>query len=218
MVIPVYVLILILSGLISGGYRVPFNLKKVIKGIVAGAIIILVVYALLPHQFRFSRAVILLGVGLSAMISLSSKYILSLSGVSEFSLDVEQKKHVALVGSMDECKRIKNILQLSGVETSYIVNVFHDEIIPSEFFVGNLSQLDEIIAVHKIDEIIFSAKDVSSFHIIKNMTDHSQTKMNFKIASPDSESVIGSNSSNTSGDLYVIKVDPKTGKGLKTHF
>ena len=31
--------------------------------------------------------------------------------------------------------------------------------------------------------------------------------VDFKIASPGSSSVIGSNSANTSGDLYVIKVD-----------
>ena len=218
LVIPVYVSILVISSWITGGYSVPFSLKKAAKGIVAGAVIILVVYALLPHQFRFSRAVIVFGVVFSAAISLLTKYTLSLTGSREFSLDTDRKRHVAIVGSVDECKRVQNLLRLSGVETSNVVNVYSGEEISSEFYLGSLSQLTEIIAVYKIDEIIFCARDVSSSEIIKNMTELSQTKVDFKIASPDSESVIGSNSSNTSGDLYVIKVDHKIGKGLKTHF
>jgi hypothetical protein len=218
LVIPGYVLIIVLSVWIFNGYKVPFNLKKALKGIVAGAVIILVLHALLPGQFRFSRAVILLGVALSSAISLASKYVLSLTGAKEFSLDIERKKHVAIVGSEEECSRVQNILKQSGVETSNLVNVFYGEVIPSEFYVGSLAQLSEIIDVHKIDEIIFCAKDVSSFDIINNMTDHSHSKVDFKIASPNSESVIGSNSSNTSGDLYVIKVNPDGGKRLKSHF
>ena len=218
LIIPFYVTILVVSSWLTGGYRIPFSMKKVAKGIVAGAVIILVVYALLPHQLRFSRAVILFGVVFSAAISLLTKYALSLTGAREFSLDTDRKRHVSIVGSVDECKRVQNLLQLSGVDTSNVVNVYSGEEISSEFYVGSLSQLTEIIAVYKIDEIIFCAKDISSTEIIKNMTELSQTKVNFKIASPDSESVIGSNSSNTSGDLYVIKVDHKIGKGLKTRF
>lgn len=217
-VIPVYVTVLIVSSWIAGGYRVPFNLGKIIKGLLAGTVIILVVYALLPHQYRFSRAVILFGVFFSATVSILSKLALSLTGVKKFSLDAEPKKHVAIVGSIDECARVQNILLLSGIEISNLVNVYYGEETPSDFYIGSLPQLNEIISVHKIDEIIFCAKDVSSYQIIKNMKDHSQTKVDFKIASPDSESVIGSNSSNTSGDLYVIKVDHKTGKKLNTHF
>jgi len=217
-VIPVYVTVLIVSSWIAGGYRVPFNLGKIIKGLLAGTVIILVVYALLPHQYRFSRAVILFGVFFSATVSILSKLALSLTGVKKFSLDAEPKKHVAIVGSIDECARVQNILLLSGIEISNLVNVYYGEETPSDFYIGSLPQLNEIISVHKIDEIIFCAKDVSSYQIIKNMKEHSQTKVDFKIASPDSESVIGSNSSNTSGDLYVIKVDHKTGKKLNTHF
>jgi len=61
--------------------------------------------------------------------------------------------------------------------------------------------------MHDINEVIFSAKDITSEKIIENMKSLSNTRVDFKIASPESNSVIGSNSKKSSGDLYVIDVN-----------
>ncbi len=211
MLIPVYVAVLIIASWLSGGYKTPFNFRKASMGIAFGAIVLLGIYGLLPAEYRFSRAVILLGVAFSAIMSLSSKYVLSLTGVKAFTLDVARERHFAIVGSVDECIRVQNILRQSGVNMGNLVNVYYGNEIPTEFYVGNLPQINEIVDIHKIDEIIFCAKDVSSSDIIRNMTEMSNLDVDFKIASPNSESVIGSNSSNTAGDLYTIKVESKNG-------
>mgnify|MGYP003381593121 FL=1 len=59
--VPGYLLIWITSVFFSGGYDSPIRLSKVIRGIFTGTLIILVIYALLPEAYRFSRALILLG-------------------------------------------------------------------------------------------------------------------------------------------------------------
>jgi hypothetical protein len=69
-------------------------------------------------------------------------------------------------------------------------------------FLGSISQLSEINKIHKPDEIIFSAKDISSQDIIKNILILSETKVTFRIASPDSLTVVGSKSLDTQGNLY----------------
>ena len=61
--------------------------------------------------------------------------------------------------------------------------------------------------MYGIDEVIFCAKDISSEEIIWQMKILIKTKVKFKIASPGSVSAIGSNSSATSRDLYVVNVD-----------
>ncbi len=67
-----------------------------------------------------------------------------------------------------------------------------------------IDQIDEIAAIHRLDEIVFCSKDLSSTRIIKIMTRLIGSSVDFKIAPPESLSVIGSNSINTSGDLYTI--------------
>jgi GT2 family glycosyltransferase len=61
LVVPAYILIWLLSVYYSGGYEKPVKLWKVISGHLTGTIIILVLYALLPEAYRFSRALILIG-------------------------------------------------------------------------------------------------------------------------------------------------------------
>ena len=58
---PGYILIWLLSGYFNGTYDKPYKFSKIFRGIAAGTIVILVAYALLPENLRFSRAIILLG-------------------------------------------------------------------------------------------------------------------------------------------------------------
>ena len=58
--------------------------------------------------------------------------------------------------------------------------------------------------INHIDELIFCANDMTSQRIIKTMLQFTDTGIEFKIAPPESMSVIGSNSNNTVGELYVL--------------
>jgi lipopolysaccharide/colanic/teichoic acid biosynthesis glycosyltransferase len=58
--------------------------------------------------------------------------------------------------------------------------------------------------VNHIDELVFCSGDMTSQSIIKTMLHFSETNIEFKIAPPESLSVIGSNSNGSSGELYVL--------------
>jgi hypothetical protein len=75
---------------------------------------------------------------------------------------------------------------------------------------GTLQQFPEIVRVNRVDEIIFSAGDLTSQEIIKSMLSLVSLGVDFKIAPPDSMSVIGSNSIDTSGDLYTVELSAIT--------
>ena len=62
----------------------------------------------------------------------------------------------------------------------------------------------EIIKIHRIDEIVFCAGDLEARDIIRNMTRLTDIQVEYKIAPPESISIIGSNSINTAGELYLI--------------
>jgi hypothetical protein len=73
--------------------------------------------------------------------------------------------------------------------------------------IGILSQLDQIVFFHKVDEIIFCAKDTSAQVIMHWMSLLGSNNIDFKIAQPDSLYLIGSNSIDTAGDLYVFNIN-----------
>ena len=72
---------------------------------------------------------------------------------------------------------------------------------------GSIDQLNEIVRINRIDEIIFCAENITSAEIIKAMLELSMLDIDFKIAPPESISIIGSNSIHTAGDLYVVHIN-----------
>jgi hypothetical protein len=73
-----------------------------------------------------------------------------------------------------------------------------------EPYLGSVDQIEEITRIHHLDEILFCAANISSRRIISIMTRLTGLAVNYKIAPPESLSIIGSNSINTSGELYTI--------------
>ncbi|MEE4285443.1 MAG: hypothetical protein V2I31_04820, partial [Mariniphaga sp.] len=61
--------------------------------------------------------------------------------------------------------------------------------------------------INRIDEIIFCAENISSAEIIRAMLELTSLDIDFKIAPPESISIIGSNSIHTAGDLYVVHIN-----------
>ncbi len=195
-----YVIIWVLSIYIIGGYDKPVKIKHLIKGILSGALFVLVFYALLPENLRFSRAVTLL-VSVSLVVSIPlARYLLYFTKISLFKLDFKKKLKFVIVASINEAQIISNVLNqnINKPEIIGFVSVNGG----GKEFIGNISQISEINKIHKPDEIIFSAKDLSSQEIIQNILALSDTKTTFRIASPDSLTVVGSNNLDTQGDLY----------------
>lgn len=209
LVVPIYVLTWIFFIYFAGGYdkRIkPFNL---VKGVVWGTLFIIVVYAFLPESLRYSRILILLG----SLWSLASAFVSRAIGGVVFRdnrrLVVKNtNKRIATVGSRQESERVVAILKKLGLKYTFIGRVGEEpEDDNAPHIIGTLNQLSEIVKVNKVDELIFCAKDISAASIIETMLVSSSPVTEFKIAPPESASVIGSNSIHTPGDLYVIDLN-----------
>ena len=72
----------------------------------------------------------------------------------------------------------------------------------SGFYHTGISNLKEAIQVFKINEVVFCSSDIESQTIIKTMSILEYINIEFKIAPPNSSFIIGSNSINTTGDIY----------------
>ncbi len=127
--------------------------------------------------------------------------------IKRFRLDTKKTKRVAIVGHSNEATRVKQILENTPVkiEMAGFIGVNAND--SDKNYIGQIGQLSEIIRINRIDEIIFCAESISSGEIIKAMLDLTQLDVDYKIAPPQSISIIGSNSIHTSGDLYVVNVN-----------
>lgn len=204
---PLYTLVWITSVYFSGGYDKPVRLLKIMRGILVGTAGILIVYSLLPEIYRFSRAMILFGAGLS-MVSLTfTRLLFNALGVKSLRMDAGGPQRVVIAGSTEECQRVKGLMMQSGIKPGFTGFVSTDSHEGDASFLGRFDQLSEIVNIYNIDEVVFCAKDIPANEIIDRMAALGDKRVDYKIAPPESLSIIGSNSIDTAGDLYVIDIN-----------
>jgi len=207
-VVPLYIFVWMISSYFLKAYKKPMRPAQSAKGILTGTVIILVVYALLPENLRFSRALILLGTAWAITVSLLLRYVFHLINYAGVPVKFySDKKKIVIAGSIEEVDRIRDILQQTNIKSELAGMVSPEEEYDRSKYLGNISHLPEIIKILRIDEIIFSSKNMSSEDIIRNMLKLSTYPIDFKIAPPESLSIIGSNSINTAGELYTVNLD-----------
>ena len=202
--IPTYILIWILSIFFSGGYDKPINLIKIIRGLFAGTGIILIVYALLPEEFRFSRAMLLLGTSWGVIGLSLFRLVLHLIGFGNYKFKSVKRDRIAIVGEKEEVERVRNILNQSILNFEYVGLISSSESKDEMDYLGTVEQLREIVRINRVNELVFCATNISAQKIIREMLRLEGSGISYKIAPPESLSIIGSNSIDTAGDLYTI--------------
>jgi O-antigen biosynthesis protein len=196
----------LLGTFLGGGYDKPFKPLRAVRPLVISSLVILTAYSLLPEQMRFSRALMIGGIALTLFAFVLNRIMVNLLTTGKTGLRPKALGQIAIVGLEDEIKRVKTILDQVSNHTGAWIRVAPGRDTPNGF-PGNLTQLEDIIRVHKVDQVIFCARDVASSDIISAMSVMSQRDVEFKIAPPESLYIIGSNSIETSGDIFMLDVN-----------
>lgn len=206
--IPMYFTIWSLVGLLGGAFDKPFKTLRLAKTVSIGTLIILVVYALLPKEYQFSRLFIILGGVWYFTATILDKILRSLVFGTRFSFQNSSKKRFLVLGESDEFKRIKTLIlqNLSSIEYVHglCIHVSYPE------SKGTVDSIYNKVDFSDYDEVIFSAKDLEAAQIIKWMTEIKHPHLDFKIAQPDVDYLIGSNSIDTMGELYRVNINNLT--------
>jgi GT2 family glycosyltransferase len=201
--LPLYTAIWLFFSWIFGLYDRDRKLINVLKSLTIGTILILVIYALLPKDWQFSRLYILVGALWSLLYFIVSRMFLSLIFNGDLGL-INRQKSFGIVGDEIEFKRVSEILKGTGKFKLCRVSPTSTREVNC---VGTIDQLDQIAHINKIDEIIFCAKNTESKKIIFWMTHLNSEKLDFKIAQPDTSFLIGSNSIENAGELYLLNIN-----------
>jgi GT2 family glycosyltransferase len=204
-VVPAYIVVWLLTIFITTGYEKKVKFADLMRGVLTGSLLILVIYALLPETWRFSRALILIGTLWVLFATISVRYLLSRINKKLVSFDfLKKKKRIIIIGNKQESNRVRSIIAQTPLVPELIgfVNPNDNQIGPD--FIGHIGQIEDIVRINQADELVFCAATMTSQQIIRTMLQFTDTGIEFKIAPPESMSVIGSNSNDAAGELYIL--------------
>lgn len=206
-IVPIYIAIWLVTIYFSGGYDRPLKISKAIRGLFFGTLIILALYGLVDEQYRFSRAIILLGAAWAVVEVVLTRLLHHFAQYKNFNLETSRVKNQLIVGYPEEGQRVLGLLKQTGVYAQYVGLVTPTpQAGKREDILGDLEELEDIVKVFEVDEVIFCAKDVPAQTIIRYIT-LLGNGLEYKIVPEESLSIIGSNSKNSAGDLYAIDVN-----------
>jgi hypothetical protein len=198
-----YIIIWLASLYFSGAYDKPYKPGRVMRGMFIGGIITLAMYGLLNEEFRFSRGITVLGALTGTLLILGSRKVLQALNIK--SVEPEQNhKHVIIVGTSAEEQEIRHLLATAYIEKNIIGSISpFEEKEPQQL--GIFSQTTALTKLYKATEIIYAQQHVTFKQIIENMQ-ACGSSIEYKIHSVGTDSIIGSNSKNTAGDLYTTEL------------
>jgi GT2 family glycosyltransferase len=198
-----YILIWIGTLYFSGAYDKPYKPSRVLRGMLIGSMITLALYGLLNEQMRFSRGITVLGALLGTLLILGSRKILQ--GLNIQSVEEENtSKQVLIVGTPEDEMEIKNLLAAAFIEKNILgsISPFPEK---QPFQLGNFQHTKPLSRLYKATEIIYAQHQLSFKQIIESMQQCGKD-IEYKIHSIGTDSIIGSNSKNTAGDLYTTEL------------
>ena len=204
--IPSYFFVWSSTNLLFGTYDPPFKISKAIKGSLAGTLIILAAYALLPKALQFSRLYILLGGLWFIAWTFVDRFIQFYLFRLENGWNPLRKNRFLIVGDNEEFLRIKNLL----IQNIQDIDYMHGVYLKQPYLEAKASEENWIdtIPFNDYDEIVFSAKNLDASKIIFYMSQIKHKALDFKIAQPEADFIIGSNSIDTQGEAYRVNINP----------
>jgi GT2 family glycosyltransferase len=204
--IPVYIGVVLGTVYLWGGYDKPFVARRLFRGTLVGSFILFAMYAFLPKDLQFSRAILALGSAWAVGAVFLTRGVAQSLRIGDVRFDHGGRRRVILVGGESENHRIENLLKRGRVNHEVLGWVSATEV-RQPGFVGHLEQMSEVLEIYRPDLVIFSGKDVSSSRIMSHMNDFQSKPVQVKIAPEKGETIIGSDSKNLPGELFTLEVN-----------
>ena len=203
---PLYSLIWLLSLFFNGAYDKPFELKRLIRGLFIGLIIIAGVYGFLNIEYRSSRAIILLTTVWSILFTVAYRYLNFFFKYNSLNILDGLSSKIIVVGSLEGSSKVRMVLDNVHAQKNIIGIVSTDSAETREDNVlDSIENLEEIVQIFDVNEIIFCAEDIPSQKIIDWMAILG-SNIDYKILPQESLSIIGSSSKENPGELYTVDV------------
>lgn len=204
--VPLYTLIGVVALFLNGAYDKPYTTRSSWLGFGWAVLSILVIYAMLPVHMRTSRMVIVMGSLIYMVLMILTRRKLPPWNSSHKKVTASDERRAIIVGGPIESNRIKELINRSRDHIDIIGTVSPDgDPEKEQHTLGVLAQLSDIVRVHRIKEIIFSAQDVPFSEFTSQMTTLGPS-FRYMLAASSTMNIVGSMNRDTEGESYAIQV------------
>ncbi|UYZ65032.1 glycosyltransferase family 2 protein [Hymenobacter weizhouensis] len=210
--VPVYIGVWLTAAYLSGAYDKPVKTWAIARGILVGTVLISAVSNFLD-AWRFSKALIVLGGGWSVAALVLRRRLAHFLRYREFDFAEPAAKNIAIVGSEEESRRVRRLLEQAGVQARVVGYIVPEPLpepaasSPPDDLLGTVRQLADSIRIYEVEELIFCGRDLSASQIISLMVSlPQQPPVAYKILPQDSAYIIGSSSKDAPGDYYALDI------------
>lgn len=192
---PAFTLVYLIVAYYAGLYDRYFRITNLIRSTAIATLALLALYALLPEQLRFSRAIVVLGALTAFVLITVIRAILIRTGVIYESAEKISKPYIFIAAGNTEYEKIQNFLKQKNIGDKLIGRISTDN--NEEGFIATLDTINPAAKSLQAKEIIFSANDLTYKEIICRLQSLQGLKARFFALN----SIIGSDDKTTRGEI-----------------
>jgi len=188
---------------ISKFYKLPFKMYSLLRGIFWSLLSVLLVNIALPDAYSLPVNFVFSALFFVVVYFVISRVFMYFLRGKHSEIFPRYTKRYAIIGGRLETNRLSRLLKLSRrwLKKVVFVNSKNEQ---DTWSIGTMQELSVTIHKHRIEEIIFCAKDISYKTIIETMVSLSNSSVSFKIAPANESYWIGSDSIDTPGNLSLV--------------
>ncbi len=194
---PAYTIFYLIAAYFAGLYDRGYRLTNLFRSSLAATIILLAAYSMLPEQYRFSRAIVLLGAVFTFVFIALLRWLLVQTAVLSGSTDKELRSNTLVVGSAAEYQRVMELLKEAGLQERVFGRVSVND--NDETAIAKKSQLTGLSQTIPFRELIFCEGTLRFAEII-DLVQQLPGSIRTRIHAAGSQSIVGSDSRNWSGE------------------
>jgi len=194
---PLFTFMYLLAAYYAGLYDRKYKRPRLIQSTLIATITLLAAYSLLPESYRFSRAIVLIGAGLSfILISLLRRVLMSWDVLQDSNMEDIHPKTL-LAASPAEYEKTLQLMKDAGLQERVIGRIGVDG--TDKMAVGDWKNIKTLTKNITFSEIIFCEGALSFGDIIEALQQLPEN-ITAKFHASGSNSIVGSDSKDASGE------------------
>jgi GT2 family glycosyltransferase len=182
----------------AGMYNRFYRRRDLVRSAFLATLALLSVYSLLPEHYRFSRGILSLGALLAFGIISISRRIMEETGFLQKDAGAIEKPYLLIAGTSGEYDGVRALLQQHALADKIIGRI---AVLPDDSkAITHLAGVHKLVISQKATELIYCSGVLSYKDIIGHIQEQ-QTGIRMRFHRAGSSSIVGSDSSGTSGEV-----------------
>lgn len=196
-----------------GHYDLNWKPRRQRTGLLFGTAVILIIYSLLPSDWRSSRFLIIAGAFFTLWATLLSRKISR--WILHNWLQKGRRYNFLIVAQAENARKIATAILQNEPEANVIGFLYPHPTLPADDknYLNTVNNIREVASMYKADNIVFSTDDMPMQRILDLMVQPDK-EVRYLITGSDDTAVVSSNSSTRQGKIYHAASSFRLSQGL----